>query len=590
MRLAVRMASMFAFFIGAVIVFYTMRFSVAMRLKEFALLLCLGEHQKNVSLSLLLESLLLGGAGTLSGALAAYPMARLLLSSGISTTGRAPSDLFSMPCAEILAIAMISLFIALLGVISPIRTVRRFQISQVLQPRFLESGIDHRAFHYSGFSWLIPPLLFASYLAVRPFLETWLSVVYFFLLEAVFVVGLALATLWFTRPFLRFCIRLIELVSRRLLPLETLLTVRRVRLGSHKFVFSITGVILVFSLLGGLHAVTRSLKHEISHWSLEAMSPYFFYQRDSFRALDTEQIEDIEMAQGLHVFRLSDTVKGAFPIRLIHAGDASRYRVELGQPAFGPGQVIFSRTLARRFAAEAGDVLRIETDTERYDFDIVEVSDSLGTMAEDAQYVDIKSFALFTDGNALFRDNLQLTLGDHVVARSSGSTRQALQESHRHSLDPHYRFERSGPRLAYWQMREINNDFLIFDFILVMTIVLAFIGILNTLLIQVHGRSRELSILTTLGVDRVQMLRLLLVEGLVIGIVGAILALVLGTALGVISVSFLDRFTLFEYQYVWSTTASLLIGSLAVITCCLSALYPAVVATRISTVESLHYE
>ena len=36
-----------------------------------------------------------------------------------------------------------------------------------------------------------------------------------------------------------------------------------------------------------------------------------------------------------------------------------------------------------------------------------------------------------------------------------------------------------------------------------MTILLAFIGILNTLLIQVHSRARELSILTTLGVDRV---------------------------------------------------------------------------------------
>ena len=157
-------------------------------------------------------------------------------------------------------------------------------------------------------------------------------------------------------------------------------------------------------------------------------------------------------------------------------------------------------------------------------------------------------------------------------------------------LAPFYRFHKSGRTLQNWQLREINRDFLIFDFILVMTVILAFIGIVNTLLIQVHSRGRELSVLKTLGIDRVQMFRLLLVEGLVIGVVGAVLAVLLGTALGMVSVSFLDRFTLFEYQYVWSARATLSIAAFAVFTCCVSAIYPAVVAANISTSEALHYE
>jgi ABC-type lipoprotein release transport system permease subunit len=86
------------------------------------------------------------------------------------------------------------------------------------------------------------------------------------------------------------------------------------------------------------------------------------------------------------------------------------------------------------------------------------------------------------------------------------------------------------------------------------------------------------------------MFRLLLVEGLVIGVVGAALAVALGTALGMVSVSFLDHFTLFQYGYVWSTKATLAISCFAVFTCCVSAIYPAISATRISTAESLHYE
>ena len=590
MRLAIRMASMFAFFVGSVIVFYTMRFSVAMRIREFALLLCLGEHQRNVSLSLIIESFILGAIGTVTGMLAAYPTARILLRMGISTTGRAPISGFSIPHHEIIVMALISLFIALLGVLSPVKTIYRCHIAQVLQPRFIEGDINKSAFQYTGLSWLIPPVLLASYLAVRPFLESWLSVAYFFLLEAVFIIILTLVTIWWTRPFLRFCIRLIEMVLKNFIPLETLLTVRRIRLTSHKFVFSIIGVILVFRMLSSLHAITRTLKDEIFHWSSEAMTPYFFYLRKNNQTLDETKIKQLEKEHGLHIFRLSAKSKGGFPIRLIQAEDYNRYRKQLGQPPFTTGQVIFSRTLAARFGVQTGDYLHIETDTTNYNYAVIGVNDSIGTFFENGQYIDIKSYALFSDGNPLFRDNLELTLGNFAVARSAMSNKPALAQNQRHSLEPYYQFKKSGLNQKNWQLREIDKDFLIFDFILFMTVILAFIGIVNTLLIQVHARGKELSILKTLGVNRVQMLRLLLVEGLIIGLVGALLAVFLGTALGMVSVSFLDHFTLFQYEYVWSTKATLLISCFAIFTCCVSAIYPAIVATKITTAESLHYE
>ena len=590
MRLAIRMASMFAFFIGSVIVFYTMRFSVALRIREFALLLCLGEHRRNVALSLVLESVVLGAVGILLGLLSSYPAARVLLAWGISTTGREPSSIFFYPASEIVAMVLISLLIVLLGVISPVRTLYRFQLAQALQPRFMASEVDAKAFIYSGYSWLVPPVLLGSWLAVRPFLESWLSVVYFFALEAVFIVVLALATIWLTRPFLRLAIGLIELGLSRVLPLETLLSVRRIRLTSQRFVFSITGVILVFSMLSGLHAITRTLKHEIYLWSSEAITPYLYYERISWPGPDEETILDLEARHHLHLVRFSDLVRGSLPIRLVRSEDFNRYRAARGLEPLGPEQVIFSRTLAERFGVEAGDHLRIDTASEHYEFEVLEVSDGMGTFAENAQYVDIKSFALFPNGNALFSDNVELTLGNVAVARSALDDRHLRTDEMRSALEPYYQFGKSGASQADWQLQEINKDFLIFDFILVMTVILASIGIVNTLLIQVHSRGRELSVIKTLGVDRGQMIRMLLAEGLVIGLVGATLAQVLGTALGVVSVSFLDRFTLFEYTYVWSGQTTALIFLFALITCCASAVYPAIVATRISSAESLHYE
>ncbi|MGB0714032.1 MAG: ABC transporter permease, partial [Gammaproteobacteria bacterium] len=138
--------------------------------------------------------------------------------------------------------------------------------------------------------------------------------------------------------------------------------------------------------------------------------------------------------------------------------------------------------------------------------------------------------------------------------------------------------------------QEIDRDFVIFDFILSLTVALAGIGVANALLIQVRSRAREFSIYRVVGMSNGQMIRLLLIEGSLIGLVGAVLSAALGSILGAVSVAFLDGFTLFELAYEPSGRL-LLLTSLGVIgVCLLAALYPALAATRVSSAESLHYE
>lgn len=588
MRLAVRLASLSAFSVGAVIVFYTMRFSVVARSRELSLLLCLGEKRKNLALSLALEALLFGMLGTGLGLAAAFPMAYALLEAGISTTGRIPSDIFIVPSLELCAIAVLSLLIALLGVVSPARSLFRLNVVDVLQPRFLSSETDTKNLKLSGFSWLIPPLGVAAWLAVRPFLQSWLSVVQFFLLEALFVGLLAAITLWWVRPLLQAIIHLAERMLKPILPLETLLVGRRMRLSSHKLVFTIAAVTLVFSLLTALHDITRSLKQEIHDWASEALFPYVYFARNQRAvSIDKKYLARLEQ-RGLQLFRLSQKAEGEFPVRLIKADDINRVRQVAKQTHLLPGGVILSRTLAARFDVSVGDRLVIDTGGRQHRFDLIDVTDQFGYFAENGQYVDLKSYALFSDGNPLFAHNLEPTLGDLAMVKRADGRRLSYADVHR--LLPHYRDLRWGLNMGSWQKREIDRDFLVFDFLLVMTVVLAAIGVTNAILIQVHAREREFAVLRTLGISRTQTARLLLVEGAVIGLASAFLALILGNALGAVSIGFLDRFTLFDYRFVFSAGQSLGIGLLAVLTCTLAAVYPTLVATRISSAESLHYE
>jgi hypothetical protein len=115
---------------------------------------------------------------------------------------------------------------------------------------------------------------------------------------------------------------------------------------------------------------------------------------------------------------------------------------------------------------------------------------------------------------------------------------------------------------------------------------LAAIGIVNSMLIQVSARQREFSVLRTIGIGSQDIARLLLIEGTLIGVVGALLAVGLGNAIGALSVEFIDHFTLFNYEFEASVPAMLAISGLAIATCALSAIYPARVAANRSSSES----
>lgn len=410
MRLAVRLASLLSFLVGAVIVFYTMRFSVTARAREFCLLLCLGESRRGVASSLLLEATILGIVGTVVGLLCALPAGRMLLQLGISTTGQLPAGTAIIPWNELIAMSVISVVVALLGVASPVRAIFRMEIARVLQPRFLSDDARSSGARAAAFLWLLPPALAAAYVLVRPFLISWMSVVHFFLFEAAFVTLVAAATLWWVSPLLKGSIGLFEKVVRPLMPLEALLTGRRMRLATQQITFAITAVVLVFGMLTALHDITRALKDEIVDWATAALAPYTFYERTSI-AFNERDFQQLKRSNGLKFIRMSDKIPGAFPMLLVMARDVNIDRLNAGRPPLTPGGVILSKTLAARFDAAAGDVVVIRSEGQDHRFNIIEVADDTGFFAEDGRYVDLKSYAVFSNGNPLFAGNLERTLG-----------------------------------------------------------------------------------------------------------------------------------------------------------------------------------
>ncbi|MEU4191549.1 FtsX-like permease family protein [Kribbella sp. NPDC026611] len=81
------------------------------------------------------------------------------------------------------------------------------------------------------------------------------------------------------------------------------------------------------------------------------------------------------------------------------------------------------------------------------------------------------------------------------------------------------------------QAREPVNGMLAgFGFLLALAILIALLGIVNTLALGVVERTREIGLLRAIGMDRPQLSRMLRVESIAISLLGALLGLVIGVA------------------------------------------------------------
>ncbi|WP_331768297.1 ABC transporter permease [Embleya sp. NBC_00896] len=100
--------------------------------------------------------------------------------------------------------------------------------------------------------------------------------------------------------------------------------------------------------------------------------------------------------------------------------------------------------------------------------------------------------------------------------------------------------------------------------LLALAILVAILGVVNTLALSVVERTRELALLRALGVTRRQIRRMVRIESVVIAVVGALLGLVPGLAWGVVTQRVLASKGLDTLAVPWPTITAVLAGAVVV--------------------------
>ncbi|WP_280447582.1 ABC transporter permease [Nocardia cyriacigeorgica] len=128
------------------------------------------------------------------------------------------------------------------------------------------------------------------------------------------------------------------------------------------------------------------------------------------------------------------------------------------------------------------------------------------------------------------------------------------------------------------QGRQINTMLAILYGLLALAVVIAILGIVNTLALSVVERRREIGMLRAVGTQRAQVRRTIYLESMLIAVFGAIVGAILGLGLGVGFLRTLRDLGLDQIAVPWGQLVLMLIGSAVVGV--LAALWPAVRAAR----------
>ncbi|MGW4564170.1 ABC transporter permease, partial [Streptomyces sp. NPDC004561] len=121
-----------------------------------------------------------------------------------------------------------------------------------------------------------------------------------------------------------------------------------------------------------------------------------------------------------------------------------------------------------------------------------------------------------------------------------------------------------------------------------LAIVIAVLGVVNTLALSVVERTREIGLLRAIGLGRRQLRRMIRLESVVIAVFGAVLGLGLGLVWGVCMQQVLALRGLTAFAIPWSTIVAVVLGSAVVGV--VAALLPALRASRMNVLAAIAHE
>ena len=137
-------------------------------------------------------------------------------------------------------------------------------------------------------------------------------------------------------------------------------------------------------------------------------------------------------------------------------------------------------------------------------------------------------------------------------------------------------------------LSSVDQLLAIVSVLLLLSVIISFVGILNTLGLSIYERVRELGLLRAVGMSRKQVKRMVRVEAVIVAVLGALLGLVIGIAFAWAMQHALKDVGVTQLSIPGAQLVALLV--IAILLGVLAAIFPARRAAKLNVLDAIAYE
>lgn len=536
-RLNLQVLSLFALFVGILLIYNTAMFAVVSRRRDAGILLAIGASRRQIAVAFLVEVLILGTAGGALGGVLGYLLSGLLA----KVVGDAVSTLYFFLRPSLLPWSfwnlgggiMLGAAASLIGCLPSLLELGRLEPVRVLQGRTASRGARKTTNRIALSGALCLAVAAALFFLASLHLYVGFAGAFAFLTGASLFTGLAIV--W--------SVPVLKPLFGAVMGLSGKIAVGNIRENLGRTSVAVAAFMIALSLSIGLGAMIDSFRTSVVWWmNSQLRGELYISTKGDVNVPEDfyEELGRIPGIGGIDIFRnVQITFRGKpASVTSIDASVLQRYDrfvwFEGGGENWEPvkrGSVIVSESFSRRFDVKKGDRITLEGVDGPRDFAVTGVFYDYSTehgviMMDRSTYLGlyrdrtINSLGIFIDEENPGRESLIAEVKRRALARGLPVATRA--EFHQRILDI------------------FDGTFAVTRSMRILAVIVAFFGIAGALMTLFLERRREFGIYRALGFSTVDVARLTVAEGVAMGVVSFAMSTIVGTAFALILIKVIN--------------------------------------------------
>jgi putative ABC transport system permease protein len=596
-QLGLTFFSVIAIFVGAFLIYNAFSMTIVERTREIGMLRAVGMSRAQILRMVLAEAGFLSLVGSAIGLIFGYWLAQALIRLLGDLAAPTGGGVMSVSPLILLQSIAVGIGVTLVAALIPGLQAARISPLEALRARSRHVGQIRPALWITGLVLLAAGLVMTYRVVWPP--------------ELLYQAGNILLACYFLGATLTVPL-VVSLLERLTRPLANLIYGSEGAIGSANIrrsigrtTLTVASLMVALTMIISIKSLAYSFETDMQHWIDNALGGDLYVRaplpmRESF----ANQLESVPGVNSVSPARIL-TVQAAAgslssdpnaddqfyyeaidPAAFLRIGDmefaAKQGDTQANWARLSQGEAVFiSSSVADRYDLRQGDQIVLLTRRgERPFYIAAEVMDFGGQ----GQVI----YGTYEDMHRWFNekgvDRFTIDVDDaYAIAAVSQEIESRYQDSHHVSVQTTEDFKTSI-------IDRMSQSFRLFDVLGLIGVIIGALGVINTLTMNVIERQREIGGLRSLGMTRLQVLRMVLAEALALGVMGGIYGLLVGTLIANVTIIGTNQLIGYDLAYRLTPDPYLIGALIALGVVQLAAVYPARRAARVNIVEAIKHE